>query len=63
MTQISQGVALELIRQLLQNAAEYEADIIVTLCPMCQLTWMLIREMSTGISRQNIIYPSYISPK
>ena len=37
MTQISQGVALELIRQLLQNAAEYEADIIVTLCPMCQL--------------------------
>jgi heterodisulfide reductase subunit B len=37
MTQISQNVALELIRQLLQNAAEYEADIIVTLCPMCQL--------------------------
>ncbi len=37
MTQISQAVALELIRQLLQNAAEYEADIIVTLCPMCQL--------------------------
>jgi heterodisulfide reductase subunit B len=37
MTQISQEVALELIRQLLQNAAEYEADIIVTLCPMCQL--------------------------
>ena len=37
MTQISQGVALELIRQLLQNAEEYEADIIVTLCPMCQL--------------------------
>ena len=37
MTQISQGVALELIRQLLQNAAEYDADIIVTLCPMCQL--------------------------
>ncbi len=37
MTQISQSVALELIRQLLQNAAEYEADIIVTLCPMCQL--------------------------
>ena len=37
MTQISQEVGLELIRQLLQNAAEYEADIIVTLCPMCQL--------------------------
>jgi heterodisulfide reductase subunit B len=37
MTQISQAVAFDLIRQLLQNAAEYEADIIVTLCPMCQL--------------------------
>ncbi len=37
MTQISEGVALELIRQLLQNAAEYDADMIVTLCPMCQL--------------------------
>ena len=37
MTQISQAVALELIRQLLQNAEEYGADVIVTLCPMCQL--------------------------
>ena len=37
MTQISQSVALELIRRLLKNAAEYEADMIVTLCPMCQL--------------------------
>jgi heterodisulfide reductase subunit B len=26
-----------MIRQLLQNAADYQADIIVTLCPMCQL--------------------------
>jgi heterodisulfide reductase subunit B len=37
MTQISEPVALDLIRRLLQNAADYEADIIVTLCPMCQL--------------------------
>jgi len=37
MTQISQKVALEMIRQLLQNAADYQADMIVTLCPMCQL--------------------------
>jgi heterodisulfide reductase subunit B len=37
MTQISQDVALGLIRHLLQNAVEYEADVIVTLCPMCQL--------------------------
>jgi heterodisulfide reductase subunit B len=37
MTQISETVALEMIRQLLKNAADYEADVIVTLCPMCQL--------------------------
>lgn len=37
MTQISETVALELIRQLLRNADDYEADAIVCLCPMCQL--------------------------
>jgi heterodisulfide reductase subunit B len=37
MTQISESVALELIRRLLANAAEYDADAIVTICPMCQL--------------------------
>lgn len=37
MTQISERVALELIRRLLKNAADYQADAIVTLCPMCQL--------------------------
>jgi heterodisulfide reductase subunit B len=37
MTQISQPVAMELIRRLLKNASDYEADVIVTLCPMCQL--------------------------
>ncbi len=37
MTQISEEVAYELIRRILHNAAEYEADLIVTLCPMCQL--------------------------
>lgn len=37
MTQISEEVALEIIRRLLKNAADYGADTIVTLCPMCQL--------------------------
>ena len=37
MTQISEEVAYELIRRLLKNAADYGADAIVTLCPMCQL--------------------------
>jgi heterodisulfide reductase subunit B len=37
MTQISADVAFELIRRLLQNAADFKADILATLCPMCQL--------------------------
>jgi len=37
MTQISEDTALELIRRLLKSAADYNADIIVALCPMCQL--------------------------
>jgi heterodisulfide reductase subunit B len=37
MTQISTDVAYELIRRLLQNASDYHADALVTLCPMCQL--------------------------
>ncbi|MCO6449487.1 MAG: CoB--CoM heterodisulfide reductase iron-sulfur subunit B family protein [Caldilineales bacterium] len=37
MTQISEPVALDLINRLLKNAADYEADVIITLCPMCQL--------------------------
>jgi len=37
MTQISEDTALELIRRLLKNAADNEADLIATLCPMCQL--------------------------
>ncbi len=37
MTQISDEIALNMINHLLKNAADYEADIIVTICPMCQL--------------------------
>lgn len=37
MTQIKEHTALEIIRRLLKNAADYKADAIVTLCPMCQL--------------------------
>jgi heterodisulfide reductase subunit B len=37
MTQISQDVALELLRRLLKNASDYDADVLVTVCPMCQL--------------------------
>jgi heterodisulfide reductase subunit B len=37
MTQLNQQIALDILRVLLQNAADYQADVIVTLCPMCQL--------------------------
>ncbi len=37
MTQISEDTALELIRRLLKSAHDYQADVIVALCPMCQL--------------------------
>ena len=37
MTQISEDTALELIRHLLKNAADNGADMIATICPMCQL--------------------------
>lgn len=37
MTQISPPVAYELIRRLLDAAEQYRADVMVTLCPMCQL--------------------------
>lgn len=37
MTQISESTGFELIRQLIKGAADYQADLIATLCPMCQL--------------------------
>jgi heterodisulfide reductase subunit B2 len=37
MTQISEEQAFELIRRLLQSAADYRADLILCMCPMCQL--------------------------
>lgn len=37
MTQISPKVAYEMIRRLVDGASQYKADMMVTLCPMCQL--------------------------
>jgi len=37
MTQISEATGYELIRQLVKGATDYKADLMVTLCPMCQL--------------------------
>ncbi len=37
MTQISPSTAFELIRRLVDSADQYKADMMVTLCPMCQM--------------------------
>lgn len=37
MTQISPSTAFELIRRLIHSADQYKADLMVTVCPMCQM--------------------------
>ncbi|MBL8055840.1 MAG: CoB--CoM heterodisulfide reductase iron-sulfur subunit B family protein [Anaerolineales bacterium] len=37
MTQISEATAYEMIRQLVHGADQYQADLMASLCPMCQL--------------------------
>lgn len=37
MTQIGPATAFELIRRLIASADQYKADVIVTVCPMCQM--------------------------
>lgn len=37
MTQIGPSTAFELIRRLISSADQYEADVMVTVCPMCQM--------------------------
>jgi len=37
MTQIGPSTAFELIRRLLYSADQYEADVMATVCPMCQM--------------------------
>jgi heterodisulfide reductase subunit B len=37
MTQIGPSTAFELIRRLLSSASQYKADVMVTVCPMCQI--------------------------
>ena len=37
MTQISESTGFEMIRRLIKGADDYQADVIATICPMCQL--------------------------
>lgn len=57
MTQISQPVAFELIRRLLKNAADYEADVIATLCPMCQLNLDAYQDGVNSLFKTNYYIP------
>jgi heterodisulfide reductase subunit B len=57
MTQISEPVALEMIRRLIKNASDYEADIIVALCPMCQLNLDAYQESVNKFFKTNYKVP------
>jgi heterodisulfide reductase subunit B len=48
MTQISEPQAFEMIRRLLHSAVEYEADLILCMCPMCQLN---LDAYQSGVNR------------
>jgi heterodisulfide reductase subunit B len=57
MTQISEPQAFELIRRLLQSAAEYEADMILCMCPMCQLNLDAYQGRVNGFFKTNFHVP------
>ena len=57
MTQISEPQAFELIRRLLQSAVEYEADLILCMCPMCQLNLDAFQNRVNSHFRTNFRMP------
>ena len=57
MTQISENQAFELIRRLLQSAENAEADMILCLCPMCQLNLDAYQARVNGHFRTNFKIP------
>jgi heterodisulfide reductase subunit B len=57
MTQISEPQAFELIRRLLQSAVEYEADMILCMCPMCQLNMDAYQGRVNGFFKTNFKVP------
>ena len=57
MTQISEPQAFELIRRLLESAAEYDADVIACLCPMCQLNLDAYQSRVNGHFRTSFRIP------
>lgn len=57
MTQISEPVAMDLLNRILHNAQEYKADVIVTLCPMCQLNLDAYQESVNRFYKTNYRLP------
>lgn len=57
MTQISENEAFELIRRLLQSAEDYHADLILCMCPMCQLNMDGYQGRVNGAFNKNFKLP------
>jgi len=57
MTQISEPQAFELIRRLLHSAVEYKTDVILCMCPMCQLNMDAYQSRVNGFFGTNYNVP------
>jgi len=57
MTQIGPDTAFELIRRLISSAEQYKADVLVALCPMCQMNLDAFQGQMNGYFHTNYHMP------
>jgi heterodisulfide reductase subunit B2 len=57
MTQIGPDTAFELIRRLISSADQYQADVMVALCPMCQMNLDAFQGQVNGYFKTNYKMP------